>query len=126
MLKSLALAAALSLAAVSASAHSSGHGAISPDQALVAAVTGADYLTRTKVDRDWSLLDQSWVELKPEQAKILAVVDGDFVITVTNPQNGKVFYMLIGSDGGVLDANFTGVFPYVWDINTDGQAAPVE
>ena len=126
MLKSLAFAAALALAAFSASAHGPGHDAIDPEQALIAAVTGAGYLTRNKVNRDWSPLDQSWVELKASAAKVLATVDGDFMIAVTNPQNGRVFYMLIGSDGGVLDANLTGVFPYVWDINADTQAAPVE
>ncbi|MGG7568202.1 DUF6488 family protein [Rhodovulum sp. DZ06] len=76
------------------------------------------------MNRDWSPLDQGWVELKAEEAKILAVVDGDDVIAVTNPQDGRVFYMLIAGDGGIVDANFTGVFPDVRGETRDGQAAP--
>ena len=115
MLRILTLATCLALSTASlARAHSEGHGSIEPAEALVSAVNAADTLTRTNVDRDWSPLDPSFARLTTQSARILAIVDGDYVVAVTNPE-GRIFYILIAYNGTVIDANFTGTFPYVYD-----------
>lgn len=115
MLRILTFATCLALSTVSlARAHSEGHGSIEPAEALVSAVNAADYLTRTKVDRDWSPLDASFAQLTTQSARVLAIVDGDYVVRVNNAE-GRTFYILVAYNGTVIDANFTGTFPYVYD-----------
>lgn len=124
MLKQTCLAVSLLVAAPQAAfAHSSGHGSIKPEEALLSAVDAVGYLAARKVDREWSPLPQSWAGLGSSSAKLLAVLDGDYVISVTNDEEGRVFYLLIGNNGALLDANYTGTFPYVWDLETDGADA---
>ncbi|WP_281248651.1 DUF6488 family protein [Thalassovita taeanensis] len=96
-------------------AHSEGHGSIEPAVALENAINAADHLTRVSVDRDWSPLAKSWSQLSTSSAKILAVVDGDYVVAVTNPDDGRILYILVAFNGAIVDANFTGTFPYVYD-----------
>ena len=110
------LAAMLTLTAASqAGAHSEGHVSIDSDEAFVSAVSAADHLTRVPVERDWSPLAESWSQLSTSNAKIMAIVDGDYVVAVTNPQDGRIFYILVAYNGAIVDANFTGTFPFVWD-----------
>lgn len=120
MLKKLTLALGIAVLAGSVNAHSQGHRTIEPDQAIAAAIDAAGYFSINKIDRDWSPLPQIWAGLPISAAKILARVDGDYIVSVTNTDEGRIFYMLVAGDGGIIDANFTGTFPYVWDLKTDG------
>jgi hypothetical protein len=116
MFRQIALASALALVtATQAPAHSEGHGSIDPTQVLAAAVNATDYLTRETIDRDWSPLPASWAELPTSSARILAIVDGDYVVAITNPEDGQIFYILFSNSGSIIEANFTGTFPYVYD-----------
>lgn len=120
MLKKLTLALGISVLAGQVNAHSQGHRTIEPDETIAAAIDAADYFSINKIDRDWSPLPQSWAGLPLSAAKILARVDGDYIVSVTNTDEGRIFYMLVAGDGGIIDANFTGTFPYVGDLKTDG------
>ncbi|MBY6159410.1 hypothetical protein KUV73_00950 [Mameliella alba] len=120
MLKEIAFSLGVALLAHQASAHSDGHGTIEPDAALVSAVEATHYLAVNEIDRTWSPLSESWKYLPKSSAEILALVDGDYVIAVTNPKTSEVFYILIAGNGAIVDANFTGTFPFVWDLQTDG------
>ncbi|MBN9676340.1 DUF6488 family protein [Salipiger bermudensis] len=120
MLKQIGLTLGLTLLVSQASAHSEGHGTIEPDEALIAAVNAAGFFSIHEVERDWSPLSQSWAGLPKSAATILAEVDGYFVVSVANDQEERTLYVLVAGDGGIIDANFTGTFPYVWDLQKDG------
>lgn len=115
MLRILILAACFAFSTASVSrAHSEGHGSIEPTEALVSAVNAAGYLTRTELDHHWSPLDASFVQLPIQNAKILAIVDGDYMVAVTKAEE-RAFYTLVAYNGTVIDANFTGPLKYVYD-----------
>lgn len=120
MLRQAILALALCLNVSQASAHSEGHGTITPDVALEIAIDAAGFFAANQVDRDWSPLPQSWSGLPKSAARILAEVDGDYVIEIDNAEEGRKFYLLVAGNGGIVDANFSGTFPYVWDLQSDG------
>lgn len=107
-------------------AHSEGHGIIDAKIARVTAVGAAGYFTVEDVGKPWGLLPTSWRGLSISQAELIAEVDGDFVVGVTNPETDELLYILVGSEGSVLDANFTGSFPYVWDKQSGDRAVSGE
>ena len=115
MLRCFALTAFLAVASPAAQAHMSGHGTLDEDQILVVASNAAAWLSKNEVEKDWSPLPASWAEIPTSQVKIIARVDGDFVVSLRNDAERTVLYLLIAGDGGVMDANFTGAFPYIYE-----------
>lgn len=125
MMYKFILAICLFLAsALSATAHSSGHGAIEEQEARYIATSAAAYLTQNDVGLDGGLLPASWRGLRAEQTEVRAKVDGDWVISVSNPGDERTLYLVIDGMGRVVAANFTGVFPYIWDVTKDKPTAP--
>ncbi|WP_346911250.1 DUF6488 family protein [uncultured Roseibium sp.] len=120
MLKIIALVAALFLGTASAYAHSGGHGFLTEEDARITASNAAGYFVTHDVGKQWGMLPQSWSVIPFDQTKILAVVDGDFVIAVMNLEEKKTLYVLVAGSGDVLDANFEGIFPFVYDAKKEG------
>lgn len=122
MIRSIGFAAALTLTAFQAQAHSEGHGSIEPEDAMRMASSAVAYFTTHDVGKEWGMLPASWGTISTTQTEVLAQVDGYFVVSVHNGEEQQTLYVLVAPDGGVVDANFTGTFPYVWDLQADGAA----
>lgn len=71
----------------------------------------------TQADSRFGLgkLPASWGEVPAENAKLLRNGDGFYIVTVTNDDENKTLYVLMSSEGGIWDANFTGEFDQVKD-----------
>ncbi|CTQ53692.1 hypothetical protein LP7551_02217 [Roseibium album] len=117
MFRFLAISALLILLISPANAHPSGHGQLEEDEIRERAIWAASYLVTNDVGKEWGLLPKSWSAIPLWQARILANVDSDYVIAVENLMEKKILYFLISSNGSVMDVNFTGNFPYVYDVN---------
>lgn len=120
MLKTVVLAIAFAAWGLSASAHSQGHGTLDENAIRIAATKVAAFLVNNDVGKEWGLLTQSWGLIPVEQTKILAKVDSYFVVAVENLEENETLYILIEDSGEVLDVNFTGTFPYVYDVQEPG------
>ena len=115
MLRKILLAAVFTLKISSAFAHSFGHDRLANDEIRSIATLLATYLVTNDVGQEWGLLPKSWSDLPQSQTEIIAEVDGYFVVAVRNEMEGETLYVLIAENGEVLDVNFTGTFPYVYD-----------
>lgn len=126
MLRMLLVAVALAFGTISAFAHPQGHGTLSEEDARVLASNSAAYLVNNKVNKDWSPLPQSWSLVPVSQTKIIAKVDSYYVVSVHNTEENQTLYLLIGTNGDVVDANFTGEFPFVYDVNNPDETKAEE
>ncbi|EAV40120.1 hypothetical protein SIAM614_28776 [Stappia aggregata IAM 12614] len=126
MLRILLIAVALVFGTISALAHPQGHGTLSEEDARILAANSAAYLVNNKVDKEWSPLTQSWSLIPVSQTKIIAKVDSYYVVSVHNPEEDETLYLLIGTNGDVVDANFSGEFPFVYDLNNPDQTPAAE
>ena len=120
MLRTTVLAIALSMWGLSGSTHPEGHQILDDSIIREIATDVAADLVNSDAGREWGLLTQSWSLIPFEQTKIVANVDSYFVVAVDNLEEGEVLYVLIENDGSVLDVNFTGTFPYVYDVQEPG------
>lgn len=104
---------------VSATAHPFGHSSIEEQEARFIATSAAAYLTQRDVGLEGGLLPESWNDMRAENTEVRARVDGDWVISISNSEDARTLFMVIDAMGRVVDMNFTGVFPYIWDVTRD-------
>ncbi|MEP2706304.1 MAG: DUF6488 family protein [Roseibium sp.] len=117
MFRFLATFALLAILIAPVKAHPNGHGQLTEDDIRAQAVWAAAYLVTNDVGKEWGILPESWSVIPLWYTEILAKVDSDYVVAVENMKETKILYVLISSNGEVLDVNFSGNFPYVYDVN---------
>ena len=86
------------------------HKSISEKSALERGRAATMQLTEKDAGLGFGKLPESW-EVVPEDAvKIHKKGSGYFIVSVTNRAEAQTLYVLLSSDGGVYDVNFTGEF----------------
>ncbi len=116
MLRALALAATIAAWGITASAHPGGHGPMDEYGIRVTASNVAAYLVKNDVGKEWGTLPESWSLIHMDEVEILAEVDGYYVVAVRNREESQTLYVLVSDTGDAIDVNFTGTFPYVYDV----------
>lgn len=93
--------------------HSHGHAAprvITDQQALAVSIGASKRLTTHDAGLPFGLLPESWGKLSQDNASISSKGNGYYIVSVKNDAEKKTLFLLIGTNGNVYDANFTGEF----------------
>lgn len=109
-MKRIAFILALLLPLSAVQAHGD-HEPVSEVEALAIAVNIAGQFAEFDSGLDFGLLDSSWIGLPVEAARIHVRAEAYYIVTVTNPKEGRSLYLLMSDAGDVYDANFSGEFP---------------
>ncbi len=83
---------------------------ITEAQALGVAIGASKHLTTKDAGLPFGLLPASWATLNQDKAAISEKGEGYYIVSVKNEEEKKTLFLLIGTNGNVYDANFTGLF----------------
>lgn len=86
------------------------HGPIPESSALQLAKEATTRLTEKDAGLGFGKLPESWKATPAGAVKIHKKGSGYFIVSVTNRAEAQTLYVLLSSDGGVYDVNFTGEF----------------
>lgn len=92
-------------------AHGShGHEPVTEEQVLSRAAVAAKRLSLKDVGLEIGKLPTSWASITKEHVSMYKKGEGYYIVAVMNSGEKKTLYILMSSDGGAYDANFTGAF----------------
>ena len=103
------LSLSLSTSVLSGSGHS--HSPVAPatdEQIMARAVGDLEAIVDQSIPIEEGVLDESWKMVT--NGKIVARNAGYCITAFTHPEEKRTLYMLMDSNGFIMDANFTGKF----------------
>lgn len=83
---------------------------INENQVLEVAIGASKHLTTKDAGLPFGLLPESWSTLSLDNVTISEKGAGYYIASVKNEKEKKTLFLLIGTNGNVYDANFTGEF----------------
>jgi len=87
------------------------HGAVVPptdEQVVDRAYSDLEAIVDLSVPIEGELLDESWKMVT--NRKIVKKTDENYILEFNHPEEKRALYMIMDSNGFLLDANFTGEF----------------
>lgn len=90
--------------------HGGTHTTVDAKQAVSISQSAASKMSKKNYGLSFGQLPVSWAGVKASDISLKQELKNFFVMAVNNPQEGKTLYVLVGKNGDVYDANFTGEF----------------